>query len=464
MPGTDDIAEKIAETLFEQSARLGGTAVGVISDLFKGASSASSEALSHFIDEIKKNKALKEMMGLEGEVSVHELNEIVRKFAEKSSSVLVGDADAADYEKLLREQGVLFAKADRVDDDVKMFIFLNRDLEKVEKATTILSAMRGQVTELNPNLYFNSLSPDKVHIVQGLNAEETELFRHFAREQGLLFTVVARKDDYMLVCNEADKQKARKALLYAGWALSGPNGARVKEQVQYRLSGRSAIQIAAEEGERELYIVSGKRPDTYVQITSEDFKVYKHNKQVATTSRKDPDFYARCMAVCDALPQPVVLSQEEFRPNLTTEDLSKAPSTELFPPDFDEIVEMERVNRLVNLVAMKSGLDNDHNATWGLWDPSVSYSEFSSYEFFSDQDEREAREYEFEHFKQAAYYSQNRHSAHDVNMEEKSVDFIIAKAEEKRRKMTAPEGRDQPRITTPVNTPQKNESQDSGRI
>ena len=435
MAGTDDIAREVADVLFDQSVKAVNMATDVVPKAMQGIGSLTQINLSQVIDEVKKNHALKKMMGLEGEVSMAEMTEIIRRFSEKSSSVLVGDLDANDYDALLKDQGVLYAKMDRQDDDCKMYIFLNRDLEKVENATRILQARRGQVTELNAKLYFNSLSPDQVHVVEGLSPVEMELYRHYAREQGLLFTSITRKEGDMVVCSVKDAQKARRALLYTGWALTGANGARVREQVERRLAGRTAINIAAEEGEREMYIMSQNNPGQYVHISSTDYEVYKRNKLVSTVSRKDPDFYAKCIAACEGLSHPVVLSEEQFQVGISAAELSQAHTIDLFPSAHDDMEQMAEVNRLANLVAMKSGLDNEHNATWGLWDTSVSYSEFAAYEHITDQDERDARVYEFEHFKQAAFYSHDHHTAYDVDMNEKSLDYIIAKAEEKQRQL-----------------------------
>lgn len=433
MAGTEDIAREVADILFDQSVKAAGTAVDVVPRVAQGIGNVTKVTLAQVIDEIRKNRDLKKLMGMEGEISSAEMSEILRKFSEKSSSVLVGDMDANDYDALLKDQGVLYAKIDRQDDDCKMYIFLNKDLEKVESATRILQARRGQVTELNAKLYFNSLSPDQCHVVEGLSPVEMELFRHYAREQGLLFTSIPRKEGDMVVCNVKDEKKARKALLYTGWALTGANGAKIREQVERRLAGRTAINIAAEEGDRELYIVSQRNPGQYIHISSEDFEVYKRSKQVSTTSRSDPDFYAKCVSACEGLAHPVVMSGEQFRDGITPEDLQQAHTIDLFPDIHEDMEQMNHVNSLINLVAMKSGLDNEHNATWGLWDPSVSYSEFATYEYITDEDERDARAYEFEHFKQAAYYSKDHHTSYDVDMQEKNLDFMIAKAEEKRR-------------------------------
>lgn len=433
MAGTDDIAREVADYLFNQTLRAANMATDVVPKALQGISSITSVTFGQVIDELKENAALRKMMGLKGEVSMAEMNEIIRRFSERSSSVLVGDADANDYDKLLKDQGVLYAKIDRQDDNCKMYIFLNKDLEKVEDATRILQAHRGQVTELNAKLYFNSLSPDQVHVVEGLSSVEMELFRHYAREQGLLFTSIPRREGDMVVCNVSDTQKARRALLYTGWALTGANGARVREQVERRLAGRTAINIAAEEGDRELYIMSRNNPDQYVRISAVDFEVYKRSKQVSTVSRSDPDFYAKCVAACESMAHPVVMTAEQFQAGVTPEQLQYAHTIDLFPDSHDDMIQIDEANRLANLVALKAGLDNDHNATWGLWDPSVSYSEFATYEYITDEDERDARVHEFEHFKQAAYYSHDRHTTYDLDMQEKNLDYIITKAEEKRR-------------------------------
>ena len=68
-------------------------------------------------------------------------------------------------------------------------------------------------------------------------------------------------------------------------------------------------------------------------------------------------------------------------------------------------------------------------------------SEFSSIENNLDTDERELRANEFEHFKDAASYSVNHHNHLDIDMKEKNLDYIIAKAEEKRKAYTSDKAR-----------------------
>lgn len=431
-----DVAKQVADLLLDQGVKISPAVAQLIMVLFEGFGGITSVSLGQVVDKIKENKDLKQLMDMEGEISAEKLTDIVKRFSENSLSVNVADRDAKEFDELLKEQGVLFAKADRKDDNCKLYMYLNRDRDKVENATQILQARRGLATELNAKLYFNNLSPDKVHVVEGLSAVELELFRHYARKDGLLFTTISRKEGEMIVCSVEDEKKARKALLYTGWALTGPNGARVREQVEYRLAGRTAINIAAEEGSKELYIVSRNDPGSFVHISADDFVVYKHNKQIGAGSRNDPDYYAKCLSSCDALAHPVILTQEQFQFGVTAEELEQAPSIDLFPVFYEDMVEIDQINRLTNLVARKAALDDEGNATWGIHDPSVSYSAFASYENIMDAEEREAREYEFEHFKQAALYSQQNHTSYDVSMKEKSVDYIIARAEAQRRQQS----------------------------
>lgn len=440
MAGNDDISREVADLLFNQTIKMGSMAGDVVPKALQGVGHVSQVAFSQVVDEFKHNREMKDMMNMSGSISMAELNEIIKKFGKTSKSIEVSNMDAKDYEALLTEQGVLYAKLDRRDDNCCVYIFLDKDLEKVENATRILQAQRGQVTELNAKLYFNSLSPDNVHVVEGMTAVERELFRYYARGQGLLYTFVSDAKGDMMVCDVSDQQKANKALLYTGWALTGANGARVREQVERRIAGRSALIQSAEEGEREMFVVSQRNPGNFVRVTSEDFEVYKNNKQIDSVPRSDPDFYAKCMYSSEALQNPVVLSAEQFRAGVTMEQLEAAHTIDLFPNDHDDEIEMNEINSFISLVAQKSGLDDEHNATWGLWDPSVSYSAFASYEFFTDQEEQEARERSFEHFKEAAYYPEGHHNTYDVNMKEKNLDYIIRKAEIERNRREEEQG------------------------
>lgn len=437
MAGTEDIAEKVAELLIEQGARAANMVTDTAPKVVEGFGIVTSDLMNQIVTAAKKDKELQKVLSQKGEINIAQMNTLIQKLGLKSSSVGIAHSDHKDFEGLLNRQGVLYATLIKQDDNSHHYIFFTKDQEKVANCMAVMNAQRGRVNELAPQLYFNELAPEQVHVVEGVSAVEMELFRHYARELDLLYTAIPRKEDYMVACSKEDTKKLQNIMLHTSWALTGANGARVREQVERRLAGRSAISISAAEADKELYIVSGVRPSTYIKISSNDYALYKNNKKVegAGASRNDPDFFVKCLADCDGLDHPVVMSPQQFHENLTPEDMVNAHSIDLFPDFFDPLVEVEQTNRLVNLVSMKYGLDNEGDATWGLTDPSVSYAAFADYEVITDEDELEARRYEFEHFKQSAFYSGDHHTTYDVDMKEKNIDYIIAQAEEKKKAM-----------------------------
>lgn len=435
MATTDDIAEKVADVLFEYLLRSANyvtdtapTAIGAVGR----AGEKVFDGVSDLAQALVKHVDLKRYLNKDGEVTAAELNRAVKQLKTRARTIRIGDADAKDFEAMLHAEKVLYAKIDMRDDNCKMFMYMDKDERKLENIVEALKAKRGTVTEISPNLFIQALKPEHTLTVQGLGDVELELFRHYARETGALFTVVRRPESNMLILPAEEEKKVRQALLYTGWVLTGSDGALVREQVEHRLKGRSAINITAEEGLRELYVVSRNRPGNYVRITSEDFKIYKANKQISTVSRAAESFHSRCIAACEGISQPVVLSAEEYA-ELTPEKLSQMPSTELFPQDFDDLVEISNVNRLRALVSEKMALDDEGDTPFDVTDPSITYSEFAQYELISDEEELQGREMEFNHFKRAHAYGKERYLFTQVDRNGNSLDFIVAQAEAKKR-------------------------------
>lgn len=444
MAVSDDISERVANVLFEYLLRSANyvtdTAPNAIGAVGKAGEKAFSSVES-FAKELIQQADSKRYLEKDGEISAAELNQAVKRLKSHARTIRIGDSDAKDFEAMLHAEKVLYAKIDMRDDNCKMFMYMDKDEEKIDSVSTALHARRGTVTELAPNLFIRALQPAQTLTVQGLDNVELELFRHYARETGALFTVVSRPDGNMLVVPAEDAQKARRALTYAGWVLTGVDGARIRQQVEHRLKGRSAINISAEEGQRELYVVSRLRPDNYVRISSEDYKIYKANKQVATVSRSADNFRSRCVAACEGLTQPVVLSAEEYA-EMNVQTLSQAVTTDLFPQDFDDQVEMSILNRLRDLVSQKMALDNEGNSEIDVTDPSITYAEFAVYETLTDEEERQGREKEFEHYKRAQRYSKDHYVFADVNRTGGSLDFIVAQAEAKKREILGENARE----------------------
>ena len=435
MAYTDDIAEKVASILFESLLRSANyvTDVGpnVINALGAGGKSAFA-GVTRLASKLAKDQESARILAGEGRISVAQFNEAVNHLKERTRTIRISDNDAKIFDQLLAKEKVLHARIDMKDDDCSMYMYLDQDEEKIQHMVTALQARSGLVSEINPNIFIESLQPEKLTTINGLDDVELELFRHYAQEENVLFTTVPRGERHMLILPSQEEQKARQALLHTGWALTGREGARIRQQVEYRLKGRSAISISAEEGLRELYIVSRRQPDHFVRISSEDYQVYKQNKQVATVSRAANSFETRCMAACDSLYEPVVMTRDQFE-ELDEEHLASMPSIDLFPTYFDDLVEMNIQNRLQALVAHKMALDDEGNADFGITDPSMSYSEFAQYEFIADEEERQGRELEFEHFKQAALYSRDRYQTEEITRDGHSLDYIITRAEAKKR-------------------------------
>lgn len=435
MAYTDDINEKVANILLEQGAKAGTATLETGAKVAQTAAVAAHMAAEAAYKKLSKDAELEKLNALKGETSLGQMMQYIEKLGLKSFTIRVADSDTKDYEELLKKQGILFAKMNDKQDNTRMYVFLDRDRKDVEHVSELLYARRGQITEVRPDMYINNLAPENVRLVDGLDAVEMELFRHYARQEGLLFTALNNGDGKTtVVFDSKDEPKARTVFLHTGWDLTGYNGARNREQIQFRIQGRTALRQTVENAQKEMYIVSKERPQNFVRITENDLQVYKAGQQVSSLSRSKPDFMTKLMAEAEAIDGAVVLPADQFRPDLSKAELSQMPTIDLRTPEYGfEEEQINKQNELINLVAMKMGHDNEHNATWGLWDPSVSYSEFASYEYITDLDAAEARKDEFEHFKQAAYYSQNNYQVQDIKLDTRSIDYIIAKAAQKRK-------------------------------
>ena len=224
MAVSDDISEKVANVLFEYLLRSANyvtdTAPNAIGAVGKAGEKAFSSVES-FAKELLKQADSKRYLEKDGEISAAEMNQAVKRLQSRARTIRIGDSDAKDFEAMLHAEKVLYAKIDMRDDNCKMFMYMDKDEEKIDSVSTALHARRGTITELAPNLFIRALQPAQTLTVQGLDNVELELFRHYARETGALFTVVSRPDGNMLVVPAEDAQKARRALTYAGWVLTG---------------------------------------------------------------------------------------------------------------------------------------------------------------------------------------------------------------------------------------------------
>lgn len=439
MAYTEDIPEKVADLLLDQTPRAAGAALTVGEQAAHGIGAMTESAVNQLLKNRKEKNRIEQLRKLKGEITIPSMNELIYHLGMKSHTTRVANSDVKDFDELLRKQQIVFAKMSCKSDNTMMYVYLDRDQKEVDAAITALYAHRGQVQELQPDLYFSNMAPDDVRTINGLDAVELALFRHYARQQNLLFTVLNRGEKNLVVYDQKDRAKANKALGYMSWDLTGANGAKYRKQVEYHLEGHNKIHMCIEEAERELYIVSRHNPSNFIRLTSADYTLYKDGQPVATYDRAlTPDFETKVMAACEGLRNPMVLDVDDFTEGMTFDDLTAFPTMDLHVPDYEDEVEMNKANSFANLIAMKYAIDNEGNTPWGVADPSISYSEFSGYEFIMDTDEREARAREFDHFVKSNFYGQDHYEMEDIKLDTKSVDFIIAQAEQKRNAQSGP--------------------------
>lgn len=449
MPGTEDIAEKVGDLLIEQTARAGAYVLDTAPIIKDGVVRGSSKIAGTVVKAFRDGTANHQIQELEKEGSSLQLPEfwsMAKKLNLATDTIKVADADSMQFENLLRKERMVFTAMDSNKDDYTVFVFFRKDAEKVERSKQALMAQRGQVSELEPQMFMDALEPDKLTVLENVDPVCAELFRYFAKEHGLLFTYLPETDQRsgQILYQPKDNTKARQVLLSVGWALTSADGAKIRQQVQHYLRGRNAINRSIEDC-KQLYIVSKKNPGHFVEITEHDMKLYKNGMPVNSIDRMKPDFYTRCMAACAAIQNAVVLTSEEFHdPQILNEAMRSMPTLDLFPPDtvevteegyvnnlydgYDPIREQARINQLYDLVSRKMNLDNEGNSSWGVFDPSVSFSEFAGDEAYRDTDEWEGREAGFEHFKKAAFYGNEQFHPEEVDMTDRSIDHIISRA------------------------------------
>lgn len=450
MPSTEDIAEKVGDLLIEQTARASAYVLDNAPIVKDGVVRGSSKLAGSIIRGVREGTSKHQLEKLEKQgikLPLTEFWSMAKKRQLDTDTIKIADSDSKEFEKLLRKEQMAFTALDNNTDNYTVFVFFRKDAQKIERARQSLMAQRGQVSELSPKMFMDALDPDKLTILENVDPVRAELFRYFAKEHNLLFTYLPETVDRsgQILYQPKDAAKARQVMLSIGWALTSEDGAKIKQQVQHYLRGRNAINRSIEDGNKELYIVSKRNPSHLIHISEEEMTLYKNGRGVFSVDRMKPDFYTQCMSACAAIPNGVVLTAEEYNnPQFMDTQFQNSPTLDLFPQDtvevtedgyvnnlydgFDPVREQVRINQLFDLVFRKMNLDNEGNSSWGVFDPSVSFSEFAGEEAYRDDEERESREAEFEHFKKAAFYGKDQFHPEEVDMTDRSIDYVISRA------------------------------------
>lgn len=449
---SDDIAEKVSDLLLDLFMQGTNRSLDQIPNITRRAEKLkdlTTKGLLHSIDYVSYQNELKKLKESQGEISAKELDALRKKFNLGICSLGVANTDAQDFAKILEEQGVLFSRINLTDKDYEMFNYPEEYTPEILEATKVLEAKRGLVTELPADLYIGHMAPQNVSIMRNFDAAKLDLFRYFAREEGLLFSVIpdaAHEDQNYVIFAQADREKAEKAMLKVGWTLTGYHGEEMYEQLKNRVEMRERLLETVRDPNKFLTVLSITQPDNRIEINDEGFTVFKGQNKIMHKRRDKEDFEDELFRQIEGLREPALFNREEFlqldlKDRNQLREKSKGKSMALFSERYDEMIEMNKLAELKNLVASKEILNDDNDYTFGVDDSSVSLSEFAQTEYILDEDELDAKRAELDHYKSAALFRREFHELYDVDMAEKDIDYIISQAELKRqaRSMEQPE-------------------------
>lgn len=324
-----NIQEDVVRNLRNLSKELSTMLLGKTDEL-------TSKLLLLIYNNIQKDKTLNSS----GEKAIGEMLAAVQK-GEKLKNIVVPDEDVESLKPFLNKCGALYAIVDMKKDDAKMVIFLEKHSEKIQDALTLLSADRGLVNEVAPELFLKNTTDKEIGIAS-LDKTELELFRHHAKASGLVFGATVIDDKVKLLYTLEDKDKFYNILAKVSWDLTGEKGPLIRQQIEYRLKGRKEVNIAIEQAEKEYYIVSGNSPKNYVKITSQDYSYYKNNKEVTTISRTEPDCREAVFTKVQSLSEPVVLTKEEFEMDDKERQALIDSKTNVYPLGYSAFDEIEK--------------------------------------------------------------------------------------------------------------------------
>lgn len=396
-----NIQEDVVRNLRNLSKELSTMLLGKTDEL-------TSKLLLLIYNNIQKDKTLNSS----GEKAIGEMLAAVQK-GEKLKNIVVPDEDVESLKPFLNKCGALYAIVDMKKDDAKMVIFLEKHSEKIQDALTLLSADRGLVNEVAPELFLKNTTDKEIGIAS-LDKTELELFRHHAKASGLVFGATVIDDKVKLLYTLEDKDKFYNILAKVSWDLTGEKGPLIRQQIEYRLKGRKEVNIAIEQAEKEYYIVSGNSPKNYVKITSQDYSYYKNNKEVTTISRTEPDCREAVFTKVQSLSEPVVLTKEEFEMDDKERQALIDSKTNVYPLGYSAFDEIEKKYK-----------ENDKTIDIA----AISFSQFI-------KETIETNGIDKEHAEAAQEYSDNIYKQEFGVKHVSTLDALIAQAEKMKYKET----------------------------
>lgn len=336
-------------------------------------------------------------------------------------SITVSDSDYLDFSRELAKRSVPFLAYDVLEDNAKRISYREDDAEKVALAVQNFKDARHMITEMTPKAFEQKFAGVQTAQIDGVGMVELELIRHYAMEQNLQFAAIQTGPDKCAVkiCTN-DKDKLNECLIDTAWDLTGDRGALMRKMIEYRLAGRETLNnLTPDAAKKEFFIVSKEQPNQYLELTSDDFKLYKEGKVVETVTRTEPGFYDRAFEAVRGLSSPVALEKAEWESDEMKEIVETRQTvipTSISAADDILIKEekarkerAEKERKAHELYEMKMSLDNSYSAYMSndLTDLTVSWDQFFAVECINDEhDDAEAAGYT--HAGQAATFLENQ--------------------------------------------------------
>lgn len=439
-----NIQEEITGQVFELMLRFLGTGSEFTYQishegnvLLKEGSRFSQKFLETLINRQKENG---EPTGITAQMLLREQQ------GEKIHTMLVPDEEAAELSQLLEKHNVLFNPIEVPDDDSKVYMYMSGDTEKVADVMMLLQAERGIVSEINPSLFLENYAQEEVGTISGLDRTDLELFRGYAKQNGLVFSsvVLDGPGKYLVLYDPKDREEVQRSMGSTLWALSGKEGRQLRERYALFLKNKQEVKQALNDSTKELYIVDGKSPENYIRLSPKEFAYCKNFKTISSVSRNNPEFLARGLRVLDGLEQPILLTREEFErykedgePDKEAIQKTVAEKTKAMPDQNKLREAQDKQNERLRLIQSKLALDDENTAGFWIYDNSVTFSDGGSYENTEDIDEQTKEDLADARNNSLQY---KFHEVHAVDT--RSLDYFITEAE-KERKETSDERQQQ---------------------
>lgn len=114
-----------------------------------------------------------------------------------------------------------------------------------------------------------------------------------------------------VVCLAEDSHKLAGLMGYVAAAATSEHGARILEQVQFRIKGRQERNIAIDEAEKNQIIMDAENPRNMIKVTAKDYEFYKNNKIAEAIPRSGP--LNRVYDLVEGMSEAVILDADRLK-------------------------------------------------------------------------------------------------------------------------------------------------------